>query len=409
MTIVCPGLGEKSVALFGPPAESDRRYRRLFETAPDGILILDPETRRIIDVNPSLLAFLGYEFGEVVGKELFEIGLLADEAASQRAFMELQGAGYIRYDNLPLQTKKGLRMEVECISTLYFDGNQPLIQCTFRDIAARRLSEQALSGASESQARRNVELEVLVKQRTAELQLSNAQLETFTNTIAHDLRAPLRTMQGFSQLLVQMHAGNLGPTGCDYANYIDDAAQKMDRLLTDLLAFSHLSQQEMELAPVSLENVVESALEACESERFAKAVTIDCARTWPHVYAHAATLRQVMFNLINNAVKFVADTAPHVTLRAERREGGIVRVWVEDNGIGIPPEFQDRIFRVFQRLHTAAAYPGTGIGLSIVQKGMERMRGRVGLESTPRAGSKFWIELTEAPAMGSAPGFLPRT
>jgi PAS domain S-box-containing protein len=375
---------------------SELRYRRLFETAHDGILIVDPETRQIVDVNPFLVNFLGYTYEEFIGKELFEIGLLNDEAASQAAFRELQSAGYIRYDNLPLVNKEGRRVEVEFVSSLYQEGNHALIQCNIRDIAARRRTEETLSDATEIQARRTLELETMVSQRTTELRLSNAQLETFVYTIAHDLRAPLRTMQGFSQLLVQDHSAQLNQTGRDYANFIDTAAQTMDRLLADLLAFSHISQQKIELVPVSLEIAVKSALVACEAEILASQARIEITPPWPVVLAHAATLRQALVNLIGNAVKFVAGKTPHVRLRAETRPGGMARIWVEDNGIGIPAEFQERIFQVFQRLHTTA-YAGTGIGLAIVQKGAERLRGRAGVESAPGVGSRFWIELAEAP------------
>jgi len=383
------------------PSPSELRYRRLFEAAPDGILIVDPETRLIVDVNPFLVKFLGYAHEEFIGKELFEIGLLKDEAASQAAFRQLQTTGYIRYENLPLQTREGQRVEVEFISNLYQENDQPLIQCTIRDISARRKTEETLCDATELQARRTAELESIVGQRTAELRLSNEQLETFVYTIAHDLRAPLRTMQGFSQLLVQDHAASLSETGRDYANFIDAAAQTMDRLLADLLAFSHISQQKIDLAPVSLEAVVKSALAGCDSEIRESRAHIETTPPWPVVLAHAATLRQVLVNLVGNAVKFVAGATPHVRIRAESRPGGIVRVWVDDNGIGIPAEFQERIFQVFQRLHTSA-YPGTGIGLAIVQKGMDRMRGSLGLESVPGAGSRFWIELTEAPPVAAA-------
>jgi signal transduction histidine kinase len=148
--------------------------------------------------------------------------------------------------------------------------------------------------------------------------------------------------------------------------------------------------------PVSLEIVVKSALVACEAEIRESKARIEAVQPWPVVLAHSATLRQALVNLIGNAVKFVAGKAPHVRLRAETRPGGVVRIWVEDNGIGIPAEFQERIFQVFQRLHTTA-YPGTGIGLAIVQKGAERLGGRAGVDSAPGTGSKFWIELAQAP------------
>lgn len=249
--------------------------------------------------------------------------------------------------------------------------------------------------AKEQRLRRTAELESIVGLRTAELRLSNAQLETFVYSIAHDLRAPLRAMQGFSQLLVTEHTANLNRQGQDYANFINKAAQTMDHLLADLLAFSHISQQKIELVPVALESVVQNALLSCEPEIRDSVAHIESIPPWPKVMAHASTLRQVLVNLISNAVKFVDGTTPHVRLRAEERPGGIVRVWVEDNGIGVPAEYQERIFQVFQRLHTTK-YAGTGIGLAIVQKGAERMGGRVGLESAPRTGSKFWIELTKA-------------
>jgi signal transduction histidine kinase len=125
---------------------------------------------------------------------------------------------------------------------------------------------------------------------------------------------------------------------------------------------------------------------------------------WPALFAHAGTLQQVLVNLISNAVKFVAPhRTPLVRLRAEERPGEMVRIWVEDNGIGIAPDSQERIFQAFKRLHTTA-YPGTGIGLAIVQKGVERMGGRAGLVSAPGEGSRFWIELAKAPpAAGTAP------
>ena len=374
---------------------SELRYRRLFEAAHDGIILIDPQTRRIIEVNPFLVVFLGYTREEFIGKELFEIGLLKDESASQAAFRELQAAGTIRYEDLPLATKDGRRVDVEFVSNLYQEGDRQVIQCNVRDITARKQAEAAQRDADLKLSVHAAELENLVNRRTAELRLSNTQLETFVHSIANDLRAPLRSMQGFAELLVQDHAKNLNPQGRDYANCISKAAQLMDNLLADLLSLSLISQQKIELTPVALETVVESALSGCETAIIESEAHIESNSPWPAVVAHATTLREVLVNLIGNAVKFVAGREPQVRLRTEERPEGIVRIWVEDNGIGIPPESHQRIFQVFQRLH-ATSYAGTGIGLAIVQKGVERMGGHVGLESIPGEGSRFWVDLAKA-------------
>jgi PAS domain S-box-containing protein len=379
-------------------AQSELRYRRLFEAAQDGILIVDPDTRTVVDVNPFLVNLLGYSHHEFVGKELFEFGLFTDEAAGRSAFRELRRTGYIRYDDLPLPTKSGGRVSVEFVGNLYDEGDHPVIQCNVRDITARKKIENELRGARAKLSLHAAELERIVRLRTSELRLSHAQLETFVYSIAHDLRAPLRTMQGFSQILVETCSPRLGREGQDYARFIDQAAQQMDRQLTDLLAFSQLSLQKIELEPVALADVIESACAGCAAEIRQSRAKVESVPPWPTVLAHPATLRQVLVNLIGNAVKFVAEPPPpRVVLRAEERPGGVVRVWIEDNGIGIATEYHERIFQVFQRLHTTE-YSGTGIGLAIVQKGVERLGGRVGVVSAPGQGSKFWFELTKARA-----------
>jgi PAS domain S-box-containing protein len=387
---------------------SELRYRRLFEAAHDGILIVDPLTRRIVDVNPFLVNFLGYTRAGFIGRELYEIGLLKDEAASQAAFRELQATGHIRYEDLPLRTRDGRSVEVEFVSNLYPEGDHPVIQCNVRDITARKKAERLLQQADLDLALHAAELETTVHRRTDELRRSHEQLDTFVYSIAHDLRAPLRAMQGFAQLLVEDSVANLGPSGRDYANYINRAAQTLDQLLADLLAFSHLTGREIRVALVPLDEIVASALAGCADAIGASGGRVESIPPWPAVIAHAATLRLVLMNLVGNAVKFVADRPPVVTVRAEARPGDVVRIWVEDNGIGIPAEFHERIFQVFQRLHTTA-YPGTGIGLALVRKGMERMGGRSGLSSVPGVGSRFWIELPAAVATAGEPSPAPET
>ena len=220
-------------------------------------------------------------------------------------------------------------------------------------------------------------------------------------------------MQGFSATLVEEAAATLSEKNRDLANRINQSAQFLDALLAGLLVFSHTSQERVQLAPVGLEGAVQSVLSRLGQEIQEKNARVEVVGPWPVVLAHEPTLGQVFFNLLSNALKFVPpDVLPQIRVRAdvvEASERGTlsrstrsdapaastVRVWVEDNGIGIAPEHQEQIFRPFMRLH-GDRYAGTGIGLAIVQKGIERMGGRIGLESTPGQGSRFWFELKKA-------------
>ncbi|MBN1956315.1 MAG: HAMP domain-containing protein [Anaerolineae bacterium] len=236
-------------------------------------------------------------------------------------------------------------------------------------------------------------LEQRVAERTQALQEANAELEAFAYSVSHDLRAPLRATQGLSQALLEDCGDQLDAVGRDYVLRIQGSAQRMDTLIQDLLAYSRIARANVEFKVVSLELVLQDVLLQLESAIREQDARVTVEKPLPAVVGHYPTLAQVVANLVANAIKFVApDVQPRVRIWAEKRDG-VVRLWVEDNGIGIAPEHYERIFCVFERLHGIETYPGTGIGLAIVRKGMQRMGGAVGLDSTVGEGSDFWIEL----------------
>jgi signal transduction histidine kinase len=240
----------------------------------------------------------------------------------------------------------------------------------------------------------------------AQLQESNKALEAFAYTVSHDLRAPLRAMQGFAKALQEDYGEQLPPPAKNYTKRIVAAAERMDALIQDLLAYARLSRSDIAIERVPLDLAVETALQRMSESIVARGAVVEVVPPLPEVRAHRPTLQQCLINLISNALKFTPDgAAPRITLRAEKRAGS-ARLWIEDTGIGIAPEHHERIFNVFERLHGAETYPGTGIGLAIVKKGIERMDGQVGVASCPDQGSCFWIELPLERA--SAPARQPR-
>ncbi|MDX1953150.1 MAG: PAS domain S-box protein [Verrucomicrobiota bacterium] len=263
--------------------------------------------------------------------------------------------------------------------------NARLFETAQREIAHRRGVELALQKTKE-------ELEDRVQERTASLRETTEQLETFCYSVAHDLRSPLRTQQSFAQALLDSHDKQLDAEGREYATRILRSAQRLDRLVNDLLTYSRLSRTELKFENVPLEKVVADVMRflADEIQRSAGEITIG---TLHSVVAFEPTLNLIITNLITNALKFVKPgESPKIHICSEKRDNK-VRLWIEDNGIGIRPEGLNKIFGVFQRLHPVNKYPGTGIGLAIVQKGAERMGGKAGVESESGKGSRFWVEL----------------
>jgi signal transduction histidine kinase len=262
------------------------------------------------------------------------------------------------------------------------------------DISERKCGEEVVRRAKEELEKVNARLEERVVQRTRSLEETTEELNAFCYTIAHDLRSPLRTQLGFAKLLMEDYGERLGDQGIQMAERIAEAAERQSLLIQDLLAHARVSREQIPMTKVKLRNVVTQALADLAIEIEEKKGSIhqsDLADT--EVEANTSFLTLVIVNLLTNALKFVSPgTQPSIVLRSET-VAGRVRLWVEDNGIGIDSAERARLFGMFQRLHTAKGYPGTGMGLAMVKKAMQRMGGDVGVESEPGKGSGFWIEL----------------
>ena len=238
----------------------------------------------------------------------------------------------------------------------------------------------------------NLTLERRVQERTRELQDAVAQMEAFSYSVSHDLRGPLRSMQGYAHVMLEDYGNKLDETAISYLQKISNSATRMDTLIQDILTYSRVARSELKIESINLEKLLNELV--AQNPAF-QPPNADVVLRSPleRVAAHEAALTQCMTNLLSNAVKFVpAGVKPRIEIWTTL-EDSFVKIHVQDNGIGIKPEHFEKIFRMFERVHAARTYEGTGIGLAIVKKAVDRMGGQVGVESEPGKGARFWIKL----------------
>jgi PAS domain S-box-containing protein len=260
-------------------------------------------------------------------------------------------------------------------------------------IAIERQRTAARLRASEESYRN--QLEALVKERTAKLEETIGELEAFSYSISHDMRSPLRAMEGYARVLLDDYGKLLDDSGRHYLDRIRKASNRLDSLIQDVLAYSRVAKGDVDLHPVDLGKLIDEIL-PLHPEFQPPRAEITVQKPLPRVLGHEAYLTQCVTNFLGNAVRFMADgQLPRIQIRTEALNGK-VRVWFEDNGIGIDPAHFERIFQIFGQVYKQDKYGGTGIGLAIVRKAVIRMDGEVGVESELGKGSRFWIQLDAA-------------
>jgi PAS domain S-box-containing protein len=368
---------------------SEERLRKIFTSAALGLGLIDLN-KRFLRVNPAFVAITGYSEEELLQMSLGDLNHPDDVPPNNELLRQLKERKIPQFEMEKRYVRKDRRIIwVSAIVSLLFDAEgKPQFLGVIQDITERKQIEEELRNAREH-------LEKTVQQRTAELQTKVGELEAFSYSVSHDLRAPLRAMQGFSRFLIEDYSDRLDETGKDYINRIVTAAERLDRLVSDILTYSRFARADIKTSPIDLERLIRDVIEHYPTLQEPHA-TIEITRPLPRVTGHEGSLTQCISNILGNAVKFVAlGVKPRIRIWSEPLDAK-VRIHFQDNGIGIPPEQHHRIFQMFEKGSHSQLYEGTGIGLAIVQKAVGRMGGQVGVESQPGQGSRFWIQLSKA-------------
>jgi PAS domain S-box-containing protein len=375
--------------------EQKEWFRVTLSSIGDGVIVTDREGR-IVFMNHESERLTGWKNVEALLKPLAQVFRVIDEKSREKiddpfAVVFAQGKVMDLASSSLLVARDGREYPIEDSAAPIRDSKGAIlgVVLVFHDATVMRQSQAALRVHSEEMERR-------VRERTTALQQTVSELESFSYTVSHDLRSPLRAMQGFAQAVLEDYGDKVDEQGRRYLDRIKNAAERLDRLIQDLLSYTRVAREDAPLVPLDTDKILHDIIDNYPNLH-SPAAEVEVTGTLPRVLGHEASLTQVLSNLLGNAAKFVAQgTVPHIRVGSEEIKDR-VRIWIEDNGIGVSPEDHERIFQMFVQVNESQLYGGTGVGLAIVRKAVESMHGSVGLESIDRGGTRFWVELAKAP------------
>lgn len=362
---------------------SEVRYRSIFENNHAVMLVIDPVDGRIVDANAAAVRWYGWTKEELCRRRIDEINTLSEEEI--RSEMEKATERQIWHFIFRHRRADGSVRDVEVFSGPVTIKEQTLLYSIVHDITEKKLAEEEIY-------RLNAELEDRVRRRTVELETVNRELESFAYSVSHDLRAPLRAIDGFTHILHEEYASRLDTEGNRLCSIISSNARRMGQLIDDLLAFSRLGRTEFKQVPVDMTALAATVFDELTIARNREQIIFNLAPL-PPVVGDPGLLRQVWVNLLDNAVKFSTRAEqPAIAVEALEQGGEIVYA-VSDNGAGFDMRYTGKLFGVFQRLHGEKEFPGTGLGLALAQRIVQRHGGRIWGEGVPGAGATFFFTL----------------